>query len=55
MKPIIERQKINNPLYHLEQAIAVSYETSANPLQDGFGWTNGVLLKLMDKYGVKEQ
>ncbi|MBN9296958.1 MAG: alpha,alpha-trehalase TreA [Filimonas sp.] len=24
------------------------------PAQDGFGWTNGVLLKLMNKYGVKE-
>ncbi len=24
------------------------------PLQDGFGWTNGVLLKLMDEYGMKK-
>jgi alpha,alpha-trehalase len=24
------------------------------PSQDGFGWTNGVLLKLMDVYGIKE-
>jgi len=23
------------------------------PLQDGFGWTNGVLLKLIDQYGIK--
>jgi alpha,alpha-trehalase len=25
------------------------------PLQDGFGWTNGVLLKLMNKYKLDEQ
>jgi alpha,alpha-trehalase len=25
------------------------------PTQDGFGWTNGVLLKLMNVYGVKEE
>lgn len=25
------------------------------PSQDGFGWSNGVLLKLMDMYGIKEQ
>jgi len=24
------------------------------PSQDGFGWTNGVLLKIMSRYGVKE-
>jgi len=24
------------------------------PSQDGFGWTNGVLLKLMKVYGIKE-
>jgi alpha,alpha-trehalase len=23
-------------------------------LQDGFGWTNGVLLKLMDAYNIKQ-
>lgn len=25
------------------------------PLQDGFGWTNGVTLKLLDLYGVKSE
>jgi alpha,alpha-trehalase len=25
------------------------------PLQDGFGWTNGVLLKLMNTYRLDEQ
>ncbi|AMR32018.1 trehalase [Mucilaginibacter sp. PAMC 26640] len=25
------------------------------PLQDGFGWTNGVLLKLMNRYGFEEK
>ena len=25
------------------------------PLQDGFGWTNGVLLKLMNRYGYDEK
>jgi alpha,alpha-trehalase len=25
------------------------------PLQDGFGWTNGVLLKLMNRYKLGEQ
>jgi alpha,alpha-trehalase len=25
------------------------------PVQDGFGWTNGVLLKLMDIYAFDKQ
>jgi alpha,alpha-trehalase len=25
------------------------------PLQDGFGWTNGVTLKLLEKYGVSAE
>jgi alpha,alpha-trehalase len=38
----------------MEKYNVVDTETKAGggeyPLQDGFGWTNGVLLNLMDKY-----
>ena len=54
--------KVNTEAFEQTGKLMEKYNTENNaakagggeyPLQDGFGWTNGVLLKLMNTYKVK--